>query len=58
MAHRRILQETDDKERIEKLALFQEKAIKKAMSFPKAVEISYSTCSVHERVSIFGIFES
>ena len=55
MAHRRILQETDDKERIEKLALFQEKAIKKAMSFPKALEISYSTCSVHERVSIFQV---
>ena len=51
MAHRRILQEKDDESRIEKLAQFQEKAIKKAMSFPNAVEISYSTCSVHRRVS-------
>ena len=51
MAHRRILQEKDDESRIEKLAQFQEKAIKKAMSFPNAIEISYSTCSVHRRVS-------
>jgi len=49
MSHRRILQETDSDERIEKLAQFQEKAIQKAMTFPKAIEISYSTCSVHKR---------
>merc|ERR1711892_290395 len=49
MSHRRILQETDSDERIEKLAQFQEKAIQKAMTFPNAIEISYSTCSVHKR---------
>ena len=48
----RILQEEDSKERIENLAQFQEKAIKKAMTFKKAKEISYSTCSIHRRVSV------
>ena len=51
MAHRRILQEEDSKERIENLAKFQEKAIRKAMSFGNVTEISYSTCSIHDRVS-------
>ena len=45
------MQEEDSKERIENLAQFQEKAIKKAMTFKKAKEISYSTCSIHRRVS-------
>jgi len=49
MAHRRLLQETDEKDRIEKLAQFQEKALQKAMTFPRAEWISYSTCSTHER---------
>ena len=53
----RILQEEDSKERIENLAQFQEKAIKKAMTFKKAKEISYSTCSIHRRVNIPQSFQ-
>ena len=53
----RILQEEDSKERIENLAQFQEKAIKKAMTFKKAKEISYSTCSIHRRVSLPQLVE-
>ena len=43
------MQEEDSKERIENLAQFQEKAIKKAMTFKKAKEISYSTCSIQNK---------
>lgn len=49
MAHRRMLQETDSDERVEKLALFQEDALRKAMSFPNVQRITYSTCSTHTR---------
>ncbi|CAG5098722.1 Oidioi.mRNA.OKI2018_I69.XSR.g15917.t2.cds [Oikopleura dioica] len=49
MAHRRLMQEEDSKERIESLAKFQEEALLKATTFPNAKEITYSTCSTHDR---------
>lgn len=39
---------SESKERLEKLAAFQKKILLKALSFPKAEKVVYSTCSVHE----------
>lgn len=38
-----------DSERLEKLAYFQEKALRFALSFPRVERVVYSTCSVHQR---------
>lgn len=37
----------NDAERLEKLRKFQVAALKKAMTFPAAVHVVYSTCSIH-----------
>lgn len=38
-----------DMQRLEKLACFQEKALRLALSFPGVERVVYSTCSIHQR---------
>lgn len=38
-----------DLQRLEKLACFQEKALRLALSFPAVERVVYSTCSIHQR---------
>ncbi|CAN3364687.1 25S rRNA (cytosine(2278)-C(5))-methyltransferase [Diutina catenulata] len=40
-------EQTNDKDRLAKLAAFQFKIVKHALSFPAAKRVIYSTCSVH-----------